>query len=332
MGKTIILGPIKQLIPLDGLPLTGPIKDDQLQVIPDAGIMIADEVIFKTGDFNDLCKSHPEVQKEEIGRDIVVLPGFIDAHTHICYGGNRAGDYAQKISSESYQEILASGGGIHDTVRKTRIATSAQLMGSLSERVSRHIHEGVTTIEVKSGYGLSVTEEIKMLEAINFVNKKSEAELIPTCLAAHVCPPEFNEAKDYLDYITDELLPVIIAMELSNRIDIFVEENAFSIKLAKEYLLLAKKIGFDLTVHADQFTTGGSKVAAEVGACSADHLEASGENEIKLLVDNEVACIILPGASMGLGLHFAPARKILDLGGILVIATDWNPGSAPMGD
>ncbi|MFC2125531.1 imidazolonepropionase [Bacteroidota bacterium] len=332
MGKAKLIGPIKQLIPLDGLSLTGPLTDDQLNIIPDAGVMVNSELVLKIGDYNSLCKSYPDIIKEEIYEEAVILPGFVDSHTHICYGGNRSGDYALRISGENYQKILSSGGGIYDTVQKTRAASSNDLEESLLQRVSRHINEGVTTIEVKSGYGLSVDEEIKMLEAIQSVNQETLADLIPTCLAAHVCPPEYNSAKEFLDYISSELLPIIIEKKLSNRIDIFVENNVFPVELSKEYLLFAKNLGFDITVHADQFTTGGSLVAAEVGACSADHLEASKEKEITLLVDCKVVCVVLPGASMGLGMHFGRARKILDTGGILGIATDWNPGSAPMGD
>jgi len=332
MADIRIIGPFKQLIPLEGLPVKGPLQDDQISIIGQGGLVLNGSFIHEVGDFNSLCKKHPQAHIEDIEKDLVCIPGLIDCHTHICYGGNRAADYALRISGDTYQKILASGGGIHDTVRKTRDTSQAEMERSLSKRISRHLSEGVTTIEVKSGYGLSIEAEIRMLEAIHSVNQKSVADLVSTCLAAHVCPPEFKEPGDYLEFVKHELLPVIKQRNLTNRIDIFIEDSAFPVALSREYLAHAKSIGFDITIHADQFTTGGSDIAAEIGACTADHLEASGETEIRQLVKNNVACVVLPGASMGLGMHFAPARKILDMDGILAIATDWNPGSAPMGD
>jgi imidazolonepropionase len=198
--------------------------------------------------------------------------------------------------------------------------------------VNRHFHSGVTTIEIKSGYGLTLEDEIKMLEVIDTLDKKMPSDLVPTCLAAHVRPGEFGSDKDYLDFIILEMLPVISERDLAGRVDIFVEKHAFSPEEATCFLKSAGSLGFSLTVHADQFTTGGSKVAAQCGAISADHLEASGPEEIRTLVQGGVVAVVLPGASLGLGMPFAPARKILDEGASLVIASDWNPGSAPMGD
>jgi imidazolonepropionase len=196
----------------------------------------------------------------------------------------------------------------------------------------RHLQEGVTTCEVKSGYGLSVEAELKMLEAIKQVADNQAIDLITTCLAAHICPPEFADQKDYLNYILEHLLPEIQRLNLSKRVDIFVEETAFSEEYAKYYLLLAQEMGFSIAIHADQFSTGGSALAVEVGAVSADHLEASTEREMDSLAKSNTVAVVLPGASLGLGMAFAPARQLLDKGCCVAIATDWNPGSAPMGD
>jgi imidazolonepropionase len=193
--------------------------------------------------------------------------------------------------------------------------------------------EGVTTIEVKSGYGLSLEEELKQLRVIKSASAHTKAKLVPTCLAAHMVPKDFTGTQqEYLEHVVNDLLPVLKQENLTNRVDIFIEESAINTENALLYLNKAKQMGFDITVHADQFTTGGSKVAVEVGALSADHLEASREKEIKLLADSNIVSVTLPGASLGLGMPYAPARKLLNAGACLAIASDWNPGSAPMGD
>jgi imidazolonepropionase len=171
-----------------------------------------------------------------------------------------------------------------------------------------------------------------MLDVINSINETSNPDLIPTCLAAHVRPVEFNDNETYLDYIITDILPLIMERDLSRRVDIFIEENAFMPRESQKFLEKAQALGFTATVHADQFSRGGAKVAATVGAVSADHLESSHDEDIKALVNKNVTAVVLPGASLGLAMDFAPARKILDAGACLVIASDWNPGSAPMGD
>jgi imidazolonepropionase len=208
-----------------------------------------------------------------------------------------------------------------------------QLEHDIIRRAHRHLSEGVTTCEVKSGYGLNLAEELKMLTAICSANRKVSVDLIATCLAAHIKPRDFPDGEEeYLTHVLNEILPVVRRNNLANRVDIFIEQNAFSIGPSKRFLQAAKQSGFDLAVHADQFTPGGSHVAVEVGAVSADHLEASTAKEIEMLAKSDVIPVVLPGASLGLGCAFAPARKLLNHGASLVIATDWNPGSAPMGD
>jgi len=326
-----LIGPFDQMITFEGLPMFGPIRDNQLDIIGQGGIITDQQRIVATGNFNRLRKRH-KGKTEEIEGHYVLLPGMIDAHTHMCYAGTRVKDYALRVSGNTYQEILRKGGGIYETVNHTRMATIQELSGLTRQRIARHFNEGVTTMEIKSGYGLSVESELKMLEVISHLNKEMPADLIPTCLSAHVLPPEFNSTKSYLDSIVHDLLPIIQKKNLSNRIDIFIEENAFPPDESYQFLLNAKKMGFQVTIHADQFTPGGSEIAARLKAKSADHLEVIDERHIKMLIENNVVATVLPGASLGLGIPFAPARKILDAGGCLAIATDWNPGSAPMGD
>lgn len=319
---------------MSGLPDRGPIADDCLKMLKASGIRIQHGRILQIGSFDELIKEkNPSDAVHEIEYQAVCLPGLIDSHTHICFGGSRAKDYAMRNSGKTYLEIAKEGGGIWDTVSATRASGSDELVSGILDRCRRHLNDGVTTIEVKSGYGLSAEEELKMLRSINSANKETKADLIATCLAAHIKPKDFEgDHMAYLEHLIQDLFPILSKEKLTSRIDAFVEEEAFGSRVTLPYLKKAQAYGWDVTLHADQFTSGGSELAVQVGAVSADHLEASGRREIERLASSEVIATALPGASMGLGCAFAPARKILDAGGRLAIASDWNPGSAPMGD
>jgi imidazolonepropionase len=323
-----LIGPFSEIITMTDVPEKGAIRD--FTVLKNGGIVIQDDKIIEVGDFSALHAKNDEII--EIESDHVLLPGLIDCHTHMCFGGSRAGDYALRVGGKTYQEILKNGGGIHDTVNKTRNESQESLKISLIQRAERHLSEGVTTCEVKSGYGLSLESELKILRAIKEANQTIPSDLISTCLAAHVCPKEFDSPKAYLEHIVADLFPILIAENLTNRIDVFVEDGAFDPELTTWYLGEAKKAGFELTLHADQFSSGGSEVAVNMNALSADHLEASSEEDVKRLADSDVVCTVLPGASLGLGMHYSSARNLLDHGCCVAISTDWNPGSAPMGD
>ncbi|HNW50649.1 MAG TPA: imidazolonepropionase, partial [Prolixibacteraceae bacterium] len=263
----------------------------------------------------------------------VAFPGLIDAHTHLCWAGSRADDYALRLSGKSYLEIAAQSGGIWDTVQKTRNIPDKELILLVAERANALLKQGVTTIEVKSGYGLLVEQELRLLDIIRKADNETSAELISTCLAAHIVPKDFIGTEEkYLETVLKQLLPEVKYQRLSNRIDIFVDEGAFSVLAAKEYLRKAKAMGFEVLLHGDQFSTGAAQLAIEVGARSIDHLEAANDDEIQILAKGNVIPVALPGASLGLGEPFAPARKLLDAGASLAIASDWNPGSAPMGN
>ncbi len=330
-NNTKLIGPFTQLLTMRDLP-NGPIQDNELEIIPNAGILIRGDEITGIDDFESLQKAIVVVE-EEISTPAVCLPGFIDAHTHICYAGSRARDYSLRIGGTSYLEIAKRGGGILETVSKTRKAKLDELIKSLKNRCDRHLSEGITTCEVKSGYCLNVDGELKMLKAIHKVNNSHPIDLVSTCLAAHVPPMDFHGGpKKYLENIVNELFSIIKEQNLSNRIDIFIEDGAFSVEDAKWYLQQTQLFGFSIVVHGDQFTPGGSSVAIDANAVSVDHLENSSDAEINKLAESETIGIVLPGASLGLGQPFAPARKLLDAGVDVAIASDWNPGSAPMGD
>jgi len=328
-----LIGPLRQVLTLDQLPLKGALRDEQLEIFNEGGILIEGEFIQKVGSWTELKQEFPEAEIHELDRDYVALPGMVDCHTHLCFGGSRARDFALRNSGKTYLEIAQAGGGIWDTVTQIRSLDQETLAGITAKHANRLLSEGVTSIEVKSGYGLSVAEELKLLRAIKEASSSTAADLIPSCLAAHLCPKDWKgSSSDYLTEIAEQLFPLLLKENLCTRIDAFVEKSAFSPEEITPYLERAKQLGFELTIHADQFSCGGSQVAVALGARSADHLEASGEAEIQALASSNTVAVALPGASIGLGMAFTPARKLLDQGASLAIASDWNPGSAPMGD
>ncbi|KEY18465.1 imidazolonepropionase [Kaistella antarctica] len=328
-----LIGPFKQIVTLRNLPLRGKLSDDQLEIMTDGGLLIKEGKIEKVDSFQNLKEQFPNVEIEKIEGVQICLPAFVDSHTHICFGGNRANDFAMRNAGKTYLEIAETGGGIWSSVQHTRSANEEELLKTTLERINFLISLGITTIEIKSGYGLDAENELKMLRVIKKAQTFTKATLVPTCLAAHLKPRDFEgSSQEYLQFILDEILPKVKEENLAKRVDIFIEKSAFLPEESKEFLLKAKELGFEITVHADQFTSGSSRIAVEVGAKSADHLEATIDEDIEFLAQSETVATALPGASLGLGEKFTPARKILDAGGILAIASDWNPGSAPMGN
>lgn len=328
-----LIGPFTQAITLNQLPLKGALKDEDLEIISNAGILYDNGTIQSVGDFETLKTQNPDAQITKIEMPQVVLPAYTDSHTHICFGGNRAADFAMRNAGKSYLEIAENGGGIWSSVKHTREASEQELLEGLLERINTLLQLGISTIEIKSGYGLDLDSELKMLRVIKQAQQQTKAQLIPTCLSAHTKPKDFDGShEDYLNYILEEILPKVKAEKLAERVDIFIEQSAFQPKESQEFLMKAKAMGFQITVHADQFTPGSSRVAVDVEAQSADHLEATTDDDVKYLAQSNTVATVLPGASLGLGEPFAPARKLLDAGACVAIASDWNPGSAPMGD
>ncbi|MCU0861021.1 MAG: imidazolonepropionase [Methanomassiliicoccales archaeon] len=336
-----LLGPFKEILTMEQLPEAGPLADERMHLVRDGGLLIEDDRVLEVLNHQDFVqyqglaevKGSP-LAHTPIKQSTVLMPGFVDAHTHMCYAGNRMEDYARRLAGESYLQIAERGGGIMSTVRSTRQATEDQLYGSLTMRACEHMFGGVTTCEVKSGYGLDLETEIKMLRAIRRVNGAvgTFPLLVPTCLAAHLRPPEHRTDQQYLEFILRRLLPQVKRDGLADRVDIYVDKGAFTADLAEGFLFQAKEQGFHLVMHADQFTVGGAMVAARVSAMSADHLERSTEREFRWLREKGVVAVALPGSSLGLGEPFAPVRRMLDSGLCVAIASDWNPGSAPHGD
>ena len=328
-----LFGPFHQGVTLRNIPLKGVLKDEQLEVIHNFGIIVDNSIIVAVGDFDELLSSYPESIVDKMEGKKIILPSYIDCHTHICFGGNRSNDFSMRNSGKTYLEIAESGGGIWNSVQHTRNESQDELLNNLLIRIDSLIQQGVTTIEIKSGYGLNVESELKMLRIIKKAQSLTPATLVPTCLAAHLKPKDFEGShEDYLNYIITEILPIVKQENLADRVDIFIEKSAFQPEESKSFLDKARQMGFKITVHADQFTPGSSRIAVEVDALSADHLEAIAEEDIAYLAESNTVAVALPGASIGLGEPFTPARKLLDRGACLAIATDWNPGSAPMGN
>lgn len=328
-----LIGPFKQVVTLANLPLRGKLSDEQIEIIVDGGILTDHGKIQQIGKFETLKSENQNIEIEYVEDEQIVLPAFVDSHTHICFGGNRANDFAMRNAGKTYLEIAESRGGIWSSVQHTRNASEEELLKTLLERIDFLIALGITTIEVKSGYGLDVENELKMLRMIKKAQGQTKATLVPTCLSAHLKPRDFEGSnEEYLNYILSEILPKVREENLAKRVDIFIEKSAFQPEESKDFLLKTKDLGFEITVHADQFTPGSSRIAVEVGAKSADHLEATIDEDIEFLAQSETVATALPGASLGLGEKFTPARKLLDAGAIVAIASDWNPGSAPMGN
>jgi imidazolonepropionase len=261
----------------------------------------------------------------------VVLPGFIDSHTHLLFAGSREDEFEQRLQGRSYQEIAAHGGGINATVQRVRAASKEELKALARPRLERFLRFGVTTIEVKSGYGLSLTDEIKCLEAIAELNAEGPVELVPTFLGAHAVPREFRDDQaGYVDLLVNEMLPEVARRHLSDFCDVFCETGVFSIAESERILGRARDLRLKLKLHADELTPlGGAELAARLGAVSADHLLCITDAGIDALAAAGTVATLLPGTAFFLGMPYAPARKLIERGVPVALASDCNPGICP---
>lgn len=260
----------------------------------------------------------------------LVLPGFVECHTHLVFAGNRGFEMEMKFQGRSYQDIAAAGGGILSTVKSTRAASLEELRKSARKRIQNFICQGVTTLEIKSGYGLDFATEIKMLEA---VPSDMKIDIVKTFLGAHAKSPEHSNYDDYLKDLVEKYLPEVKKRKLASRVDIFIEKGFFEKDSSKAYLEKAKAMGFGITIHADQLSlSGGTEVATELAAHSADHCIQVGDAEIEKLAKSGTVAVLLPAADLYLKCPYPPARKMLDAGVTVALATDFNPGTSPTQD
>ncbi|HQR32148.1 MAG TPA: imidazolonepropionase [Blastocatellia bacterium] len=263
----------------------------------------------------------------------IVMPGFVDAHTHPVFAGNRADEFELRAGGATYEQIALAGGGIRSTVRKTRQASEDELVATGKRYAEWFLRCGTTTVEAKSGYGLTVEDELKMLHAIRRLNEETSLSYVPTFLGAHVVPDEFKDSRSaYIDLIVEEMLPRIVKEKLAEFCDVFCEAGAFSIEESRRILTTAKQLGLKLRVHADQLSlSGGSALAAELGAITADHLEYADQSAIRTLQSALVQPVLLPCSVLMIGSQrYANARAMIEAGLAIVVATDFNPGSSPV--
>lgn len=304
----------------------------QLGIVTDGVLLVRDGIIERAGTRASLeSKITADYEIVEAGGR-VVMPGFVDAHTHPVFAGNRVDEYELRAGGATYEEIAAAGGGIRSTVRKTRDATEGELFESARRREQWFLRTGTTTIEAKSGYGLSLESELKMLGVIRRLNDAGPLQYVPTFLGAHEIPDEYRgKADDYLQIVIDEMLPKVAEQRLAEYCDVFCEPKIFDTRASMRILNAARALNLGLRIHADQLSlSGGAEMAAAVRATTADHLEHANEAGIRALQSAGVQPVLLPGSVYALGLKkFAPARAMIGAGLPIVLATDFNPGSSP---
>lgn len=259
-----------------------------------------------------------------------VLPAFVECHTHLVFAGSRADEFELRNNGVSYLEIAKKGGGILSTMKKTRQASARELLISAQKRVDQFIKQGVATIEVKSGYALDLKNEIKTLDVIS---KLKGAQIVPTFLGAHAKPPEFDSYGEYLEFLARMVLPVIKKKKLASRVDIFIEKNFFEVAEARKYLQVAQQLGFNVTIHANQLSlSGGAELALDLQAQSADHVIHLTDEAIKKFARSQTVAVLLPAADLYMKCPYPSARKLIDAGATVALATDFNPGSCPTQD
>ncbi len=268
--------------------------------------------------------------KEKSLKGLTVLPGFIECHTHTVFAGSRSAEFELRNCGVSYQEIAAGGGGILSTVKATRKCSTAELLKLSQKRVQDFLRQGVTTLEIKSGYGLSLKDEIKSLQVIK---KISKLKTVSTFLGAHAKPQEFESYEKYLIFLADEVLPVIKKKGLAERVDIFIEKGFFPLEASRVYLKKAQALGFAVTIHADQLSlSGGTLAAVDLKAVSADHVIQIKDAEIKKIAMSETTAVLLPAADLYMKCNYPPARALIEAGARVALATDFNPGTSPTQD
>jgi imidazolonepropionase len=329
---TLVRG-ARQLLTLRGDP--GPRHGAALRdlgIVSKGAVLMKDGVILEAGPARRIEKLPAARRAREIdaaGR--VVMPGFVDSHTHLVFGKPRLVDYEMRLAGANYAEIAAAGGGILSSVAAVRAMSAAQLEAQARASLAAMALHGTTTLEAKSGYALDAVNELKTLRLLAKLNG-DPLDIVPTYLGAHIAPPEYRDRPDaYIDWIAAQMLPMIHRRKLARFVDIYCDDGAFTIDQSRRYLQQARRLGFGLKIHAEQFArTGAARLAVELEAASADHLEQAGEEDIRALAQSNTIATLLPGSVFHLGLSaYAPARALIEAGAAVALATDFNPGTSP---
>ncbi|RYZ90027.1 MAG: imidazolonepropionase [Proteobacteria bacterium] len=304
------------------------VVETDLDIRRDQALFVENGKIAWIGDSAKIPKEFARQELNEINcAGQTVLPGFVECHTHTVFAGNRAEEFEMRNQGASYQEISRRGGGILSTMKKTREASEEVLLAKSQRHVDHFADQGVTTLEIKSGYALDEFNEIKMLR----INRKLKGpRIVSTFLGAHAKPPEYETYGAYLKHLTADVLPKIRAENLAERVDIFVENGFFTADDARVFLRSAQALDFKVVIHADQLTlSGGALLSIELGAQSGDHLLQIGPHEIQKLAASEVTCVLLPASDLYMKCKYPPARQLIDAGAKVALATDFNPGTSP---
>ncbi len=325
-----------QLLTLQGGPQRGKALGT-LGIIEDGAVVIRDEKILAVGTTAELRASYPQEPTLDAS-NCVLMPGFVDPHTHVIWGGDRANEFEMKMAGKPYLEILAEGGGIISTVRQTRTASIESLISQTRPRLLRMFRHGTTTVEAKTGYGLQTATELRLLKALLALDDESLLDIVITFLGAHAIAPEFKEdPQGYTDLVCETMLPMLKEWWGTHAprlplpfVDVFCEDKAFDLEQSRQILTTAKSLGFPLKIHADEFgNLGGAALAVELGAASADHLVKTSDADIAALGKSDTVAVSLPCTPFGLAeREYTPARKLIEAGAILALATDCNPGTS----
>ncbi|MGA2168776.1 MAG: imidazolonepropionase [Terracidiphilus sp.] len=305
----------------------------ELGIVEDAALLVEDGRIAAAGRYAELRTKIPPHATVIDAQGRCVTPGFVDAHTHLVFAGNRAAEFEQRIAGATYQQIAAGGGGILRTVELTRAASEDELLAAARRHRDWMLRGGTTTLEAKSGYGLDHATELKMLRVLGRLDEEGPVRIVPTLLAAHTVPPEFaGRREEYVRWVGEELIPEVAAAKLARYCDAFCDDHAFTVEETRTVLTAARRHGLGLRVHAEQFRSGtGAALAAELGASTADHLETATAETLGQLRTAGVQPVLLPGSVFALGrTNYPPARAMVDARLAVVLATDFNPGSSPI--
>lgn len=329
-----------QLLTIQGPPQRGH-ELGRLDIIEDGAVMIKDDRIYAVGKTAELLSSFPNEPRLDTNHK-VVMPGFVDPHTHLPWAGDRVDEFEMRLLGKDYQEIMAAGGGISNTVNATRHCSKEQLLTETRTRAMDVFMHGTTTAEAKTGYGLDLESELRLLEVLATINQEGPLEIIPTFLAAHAVPHEYKDAPDdYVKLICSDMLPVVREWWQQNHtgcplpyVDVFCDQGAFDLKQTEIIFKSALSLGFPLKIHSDEFVNlGATRLAIQYGAISADHLVTTSDEDIYALADSTTISVSLPCTPFGLGeREYTPMKKLVSANALIALASDLNPGTAWCGN